>query len=92
MVNFIKGKWYKSGSYYIKYSHTERSGNSNRIFGETVVSVNKGSYRANDYWANSSMEGDILRSGPITDLSEIIKFLPEGHPDLINYSNTYELW
>ena len=79
---FIVGKWYKANNnYYLKYSHTTKGRAYNQIHGE-IISVAR--YRKNDYIANSDWEKEMLKNGPLTDLSEIREFLPDGHVDKIN--------
>ena len=74
-MEFIKGKWYCSNGYYIKYSHTIQESGFRKIYGERICNNN---YEKSGYWANSDMERDALKRGFLTDLS----FLPKNHPDL----------
>ena len=82
---FEKDKWYKSnvaseGWYYIKvktYSEYE-------VRGECIRPVKSNPYHEKDYWNSESSREQALEIGPLTDLSEIQQYLPDGHPDKIS--------
>ena len=82
---WIVGKWYKAEDCYIKYLYTDNQHSFNKVYGQTITSEY---FRVNDYWASNTLEKIALKNGPLTDLSEIQKFLPANHPDLIQKSNT----
>lgn len=78
---FEVGSWYKAVigrfTFYIKY----RKSFGKVIHGETTNCTNI--YYPSDYWRNKLMIKNALQNGPITDLSEIQPYLPEGHVDKI---------
>lgn len=90
---FEKDKWYKSnvgskGWYYIKvktYSEYE-------VRGECIRPVKSNPYHEKDYWNSESSREQALEIGPLTDLSEIQKYLPDGHPDKIKEFVLPEKW
>lgn len=78
-MKFEVGQWYRGdigkSIYYIK---PFKLGNCARIDGETII--NNTGYNSNNYFSNEGLTR-ILK--PLTDLSEIQSYLPEGHPDKI---------
>ena len=86
--DFIYGKWYKSNYdtrngnwFYLKAKHYSNE-RSKKLSGETISS--DGVYSPDDYWDYSPPIDQALNLGPLTDLTEIQKFLPKGHMDKIN--------
>lgn len=85
----IPGKWYKGmGKNYMKYSHIQEVDGYNRIHGIEFLRLGRYS-KGNNYWANSNHEKEILKGA--IDISEIAKYLPKDHPDLIT-GLTYEIY
>lgn len=77
---FEIGRWYKGDpDYYIKVQKVEPQGKHNKILGETISRFS--GFTKNNYWCNIDFEIEALKNGPLTDLSEIQKFLPNDHPD-----------
>ena len=78
-VKFEVGQWYRgdigNSIYYIK---PFKPGNYARVDGEVIN--NYSGYNSNDYFSNEGLTR-ILK--PLTDLSEIQSYLPEGHPNKI---------
>lgn len=86
--DFIYGKWYKSNYdtrngnwFYLKAKHYSNE-RSKKLSGETIGS--DGTYTQDDYWDYQQAIEKALKLGPLTDLTEIQKFLPKGHMDKIN--------
>ena len=78
-MKFEVGKWYKTESYYIKYSHTKSVKGINRFYNEIHGEVISGTkYIKKDYLANTAMEDNLKL---VTNLSEIQQYLPDGHVD-----------
>ena len=81
---FIVGKWYKSnysGSgiltyYFIKVTEII---SKTLIKGETINCSRQ--FSKQDYWNSEDSLKQALELGPLTSLSEIQQYLPEGHPD-----------
>lgn len=80
-------KWYKSTlsatnklNHYIKIKSICPS--SNTINGETLIGPLY-NYVERGYWNSYGHIESINSNGPLKDLSEIIEYLPEGHPDKI---------
>lgn len=83
MKTLEKGKWYKRITVprtFIKFSHLEKDGNirsSEDICNKTYCNKNSG------------FGFDIDEFVLVTDLSEISDYLPENHPDKIDYNKDY---
>jgi len=90
MKEFIKGKWYRGceDSNYIKFSHLEDGGSYNRVYYTEMYDHDEYSV-VNNHWANTDMENYALKH-PAT-YEELLKILPEGHPDLIQ-TQQYEIY
>ena len=75
-VEFIPGKWYKYNRWYIKYKE-----HANDIWrsSEQIDSCKKYSQQEGSFGDRDSDDKKIL----LLDLSEIQKYLPEGHPDKV---------
>lgn len=84
---FEVGKWYKSniGSmngkffYYLKVINII---SNCHLEGERIKS--SGDYEKDSYWDHKHTLKQALELGPLTDLSEIQQYLPDGHPDKIS--------
>jgi len=80
---FIIGKWYKSNvasskDYYIKVKNVR---DENHIEGDCIRTLDTKPYQENSYWDVKESIQDALQRGPLTDLSEIQEYLPDGHID-----------
>lgn len=80
---FIVGKWYKSNvasskDYYIKVKNVR---DKNYIEGDCIRTLDTKPYQENSYWDVKESIQDALQRGPLTDLSEIQEYLPDGHID-----------
>jgi hypothetical protein len=74
--DFIIGKWYKN--FGISNTHIGKfSGWCN----DGVISVSEYFYKNNLYGPSKRFDSYWQNAELLTDLSEIQKFLPEGHPD-----------
>lgn len=82
MKKFIKGKWYFAQGYYLKFSYEDKGFSFTRNYGETIDKY--GNYLKIDYWSAPDLEREALENDPLTDLSAIQKWLPEGHIDKIS--------
>ena len=71
---FQKGEWYKYKGWYIKYESTSNDG----LF-KASEDIMPGGAIGNGGWFGDISDAKIL----LTDLSEIQKYLPDGHPDKI---------
>lgn len=81
---FEVGKWYKSPKYnrYICFKSLEKYSDYNRLYYSTIIYITNGEVKYNDYIANNEIELDFLNN-PLTDLSEIQQYLPDGHSDKV---------
>lgn len=80
---FIVGEWYKSNvasskDYYIKVKNVR---DENHIEGDCIRTLDTKPYQENSYWDVKESIQDALQRGPLTDLSEIQEYLPDGHID-----------
>ena len=86
MVNFEAGKWYKANIYnenwYIKYKETI----SNTIKVSMYINGSEFVNKEGNFGSPGTYNFKLL-----TDLTEIIKYLPQGHPD-IKINQIHELW
>jgi hypothetical protein len=82
--NLIPGKWYKSDkfNYYGKFLRLEIDKDWHFITSERISAEE---YKNSEYGFCDDKKWILV------DLSEIQKFLPPNHPDLIQ-NKTYELW
>ncbi|NTW91348.1 MAG: hypothetical protein HGA35_05410, partial [Erysipelotrichaceae bacterium] len=83
-VTFEEGKWYKSNInsatfYYIKVDRY----NGSILYGERICPSLPSAevYIKNDCWDSKDSINQALNIGPLTDLSEIQQYLPDGHVD-----------
>lgn len=102
MSQFIAGRWYKSNYhsndegnkshwYYIKPKYnTSGTPTPDKLIGECLRFGNTTddfTYYKEDYWDAKNSMVQALKLGPMTDLSEIIPYLPKDHPDIPRMSN-----
>lgn len=78
-LQFIVGKWYKYNNWYLKYSGHSKDGIWQAS--ETIDNNKNHVYRDNGNFGYDTDSEKIL----LTDLSEILEYLPENHPDLEKY-------
>jgi len=81
MNKFIKGKWYKinhfrDNSHYFKFDYLEDRGGYNRVHCKILIWA--GNIKSGDTFANTEAEQSATL---LTDLSEIIPYLPKDHID-----------
>lgn len=83
---FIFGKWYRANNDYTKkwdyikvLNHIQDS--YVQLKGETIDA--DGRYHAKSYWTSRPSIAKALELGPMSDLTEIQAFLPDGHSDKI---------
>lgn len=87
MSKFIKDKWYKinhfrDNSHYFKFDYLEDRGGYNRVHCKILIWA--GSIKSSDTFANTEAEQSATL---LTDLSEIIPYLPKDHVDIPRMSN-----
>jgi len=87
---FEAGKWYKSNHhsnsknhwYYLKVTDFR-----NGILNGEKISKNSDTgeymYKKKSYWNAKETLAQVIKLGPLTDLSEIQQYLPDGHEDKI---------
>lgn len=82
---FEVGKWYKYNGWYLKYSAT-----AGGIWKSSEEINERGVYSA----GSGNFGGESIRKVLLTDLTEIQKYLPDGHPDKITpkYNFTVGEW
>ncbi len=81
MNKFIKDKWYKinhfrDNSHYFKFDYLEDRGGYNRVHCKILIWA--GNIKSGDTFANTEAEQSATL---LTDLSEIIPYLPKDHID-----------
>lgn len=83
---FKVGSWYKmeldGNAWYICFKEILEG---RKLYSNSFI--NKGQFNKNGYFGNH----EDYNWAPLLDLSEIVEFLPTGHPDK-NYSPNYEIY
>jgi hypothetical protein len=82
----VNGKWYKafkSQNYYIKYSE-EKSSDTLAKCSEYIIK--RGAH------SNTGGSCGLIEDLTPVKISEIAKYLPEGHPDLKQLKKSYSIW
>lgn len=83
LEELIVGRWYrayKSQSYYIKFKETE---NNYQIICSEYIEISN-----NNKHYNCGGNCGTLEELTDVNIENIIKFLPENHPDIIEYNNS----